>query len=238
MSGQPREVSLPEKPRLDERFVTKFKDKEFVLYAGLLDLAHQRGLLKLEVEPIQYPTKDNGYEAICKAVATSSAGEVFVDIGDANPNNTNKMIALHLLRMASTRAKARVLRDMNNIGMTALEELADIDDAMNGNGDGKSTRGRKPAKVTPIRQNEDQSEQVVTPQVEPPIQPAKVEPQAPEQRPRMSEAQKRAIANLSRRRGITESELHQMAQQAYGVDLEYLTASDAAAFIRQLQQSA
>ena len=56
--------------------------------------------------------------------------------------------------------------------------------------------------------------------------------------PMMSEAQKRAIYNLSRRRGISVEELEQMAMDAYGCGLENLTSGDASAFIRQLQQAA
>ena len=37
-------------PKLDDRFITNIKGKDFVLYAGVLDLATQMGLLKLEVE--------------------------------------------------------------------------------------------------------------------------------------------------------------------------------------------
>ena len=116
------------KPRLDERFIMSVQGKDFVLYSGLLDLAHQQGLTRLEVELIQYPTEANGREAICRAVATSKSGETFTDLGDANPNNCSRNIVPHLIRMASTRAKARALRDLSNIGMTALEELAGSDD--------------------------------------------------------------------------------------------------------------
>ena len=116
------------KPRLDDRFVMSVQGKDFVLYSGLLDLAHQHGLARLEVELVQHPTEANGREAICRAIATSKDGETFTDLGDANPNNCSKNIVPHLIRMASTRAKARALRDMSNIGMTALEELAGGDD--------------------------------------------------------------------------------------------------------------
>ena len=97
-------------PKLDDRFMTNIKGKDFVLYAGVLDLATQKGLLKLEVELLQFPTKENGNEAICRAVAESGNGQVFSDIGDANPQNCHSMIVKHLIRMASTRAKGRALQ--------------------------------------------------------------------------------------------------------------------------------
>ena len=60
----------------------------------------------------------------------------------------------------------------------------------------------------------------------------------PKDQPMMSEAQKRAIYNLSRRRGVSVEQLEQMVSDAYGCALESLTSGDASAFIRQLQQAA
>jgi len=119
-------------PKLDDRFIKSLKEKDFVLYSGLLDLAHQKGLRSVTVDAIQFPTKENGMEAICKATTVAANGEVFVDWGDANPRNVNATIANHVLRMASTRAKARTLRDFTNIGMTCLEELGGTDDDIPG----------------------------------------------------------------------------------------------------------
>ena len=121
-------------PVLDERFISSIKGKEFVLYAGLLDLAHQKGIKSIHVEAMQYPTKANGMEGICKAFVESQNGEEFTEIGDANPKNVNKQIAEHVLRMAATRAKARALRDFTNIGMTCLEELGDLDSVIGAEG--------------------------------------------------------------------------------------------------------
>jgi len=115
-----------DKPHLDEHFIKTIQGCDFVLYAGLLDLAHQMGLKRLEVDVIQLPGPDNGMEAIAKAVAESEDGHLFIDYGDANPDNVNRMIAQHIIRMASTRAKARVLRDLTNIGMTAKEAVRKI----------------------------------------------------------------------------------------------------------------
>ena len=83
-------------PKLDDRFMANIKGKDFVLYAGVLDLATQKGLLKLEVELLQFPTKENGNEAICRAAAESKTGEVFSDIGDANPGMTFPLFILCL----------------------------------------------------------------------------------------------------------------------------------------------
>ena len=78
-----------------------------MLYAGVLDLATQKGLLKLEVELLQYPSKENGNEAICHAVAVGKNGEVFADIGDANPNNCHSMIAKHLITDGINQSKGK-----------------------------------------------------------------------------------------------------------------------------------
>jgi len=226
-----------------------------VLYAGVLDLATQKGLLKLEVELLQFPTKENGNEAICRAVAESKTGEVFSDIGDANPNNCHSMIAKHLIRMASTRAKGRALRDMCNIGIACLEELADFDDVI-GSGTAKRASRKKVAVKT------DKKETQPKPDTKKKTQ-AKEEPEPdnkasgkkpkdskkPESKstakngnnsgqPSMSEAQKRAIYNLSRRRGISVEDLEAMSIDAYNLSVENLTSKDASAFIRNLQQAA
>lgn len=110
--------------KIDSRFIVNLKGKDFVTYEGLLDLAHQEGLISIDVELIQVPGKDNGDVAIAKAVAKTK-DKTFIDIGDAGANSVNSMIKPHVIRMASTRAKARALRDLTNIGMTAIEELGE-----------------------------------------------------------------------------------------------------------------
>lgn len=113
---------------LNKEFIVNLKGKEFVQYGGLIDLAHQMKLKSITTELIQLPNKDNGNQCIIKAVATTEDGKVFEGYGDADPNNVNSMIAKHLIRMAETRAKARALRDLTNVGMTAIEELIGDED--------------------------------------------------------------------------------------------------------------
>lgn len=108
---------------VNEKFIINLQGKSFVTYEGLLDLAHQRGLKSLEVEIIQMPDSENNMTAICMAMATTEEKK-FQDIGDASPGSVNRALVPHLIRMASTRAKARVLRDLTNVGMTAVEELS------------------------------------------------------------------------------------------------------------------
>ena len=115
---------------IDKKFIVKLQGKEFVTYEGLLDLAHQLKLSSIETELIQIPSSENGNQCIVKAVVKTEDGKEFHGYGDASPNNVNKNIAPHLIRMAETRAKARALRDLTNIGMTAFEELAESDEVI------------------------------------------------------------------------------------------------------------
>ena len=255
------------KPKLDERFITTIENKDFVLYAGLLDLGHQKGILKIDVEPLQLPTAENGHMAICKATVISKSGEVFTDVGDATPQNCHPRVAKHLLRMASTRAIARALRSMTNVGMTALEEIGDFGDIIDVKQEDRNTR--KVAQTSPkkIARAEKNETKAIPQKQEPAAQatsdtppPTQAAPQsgngnkAAETRkadgngngrgkskqetvPKISSAQANAIANLSRRRGISVEDLEKMSVDAYGVKVEHLSQKDASGLIRTLQQS-
>jgi hypothetical protein len=162
--------------------------------------------------------------------------------------------------LASTRAIARSLRTFTNIGYTCLEELADLNDVI---GSGSKT-GSKPkakrqtskkskaAKSAQSKSKSSQSDSTAkTSSKDNQIEAGETgnsggnesgkggsKTQAPGKQPAMSEAQKRAIYNLSRRRGISVEDLEQMSVDAYGVAVENLTSKDASAFIRNLQQAA
>ena len=112
---------------MKKEFTVERDGKTFVLYAGLLDMAHERGLKAVTTTLVQIPNEMNGNVAICHATVETEQG-TFTGLGDASPTNVNRMMSPHLIRMAETRAKARALRDAVNVGVTALEELADIDD--------------------------------------------------------------------------------------------------------------
>jgi hypothetical protein len=96
--------------------------KEVVLYAGLLNQAHEEGLQKVRTSLVQVPTEENGHLAIIKAEVETTKG-VFEAVGDACPENVDEFLAPHLIRVAETRAKARALRDAVNVGVVSFEEL-------------------------------------------------------------------------------------------------------------------
>lgn len=112
----------------DEFMITR-QGKQYVLFAGLLDEAHSRGLRGIDTDLIQVPDESNGNVAVVKATVEMEDGRTFSGIGDASPANVGRNIVPHVIRMAETRAKARALRDAVNVGSTALEELSDGDDA-------------------------------------------------------------------------------------------------------------
>lgn len=113
--------------KLNDEFVVQLNGKSYVTYNGLIDLAHQIGLQAIHTELLQMPTADNGYMAVFKATITDKEDRVFIGYGDASPKSVGKLLVPHVLRMAETRAKARALRDLTNVGMTAWEELGDED---------------------------------------------------------------------------------------------------------------
>jgi hypothetical protein len=93
--------------------------KPFVKYAGLLALAHERGLQELEARF----TRVSDTLAVAHATATFADGRRFTESGDATPENVGSQVRPHFARLALTRAKARCLRDALNIGLCAVEEL-------------------------------------------------------------------------------------------------------------------
>jgi hypothetical protein len=114
-------VPLPEAPcSIDPRHIVLIQGKPFVRFAGLLNLAHQRGLQSLKVTW----SYNDAELSLAHAVAAFPFG-VFEESGDATKDNVNKKVAPHFRRCALTRASARCLRLALGLDMVAVEELAD-----------------------------------------------------------------------------------------------------------------
>jgi hypothetical protein len=159
--------------------------KEVVLYAGLLNQAHEEGLARVRTSILQTPTEENGRLAIIKAEVETSKG-LFEAIGDASPESVSEELAPHLIRVAETRAKARALRDAVNIGVVSFEEL-----------DGVSLdRSHDPGPGAPPASRSPRHAKTATP-------PARPRSSAPSRPPRsdsgsepMSEAQRRYLFRI------------------------------------------
>lgn len=113
---------MEEGRKLNSRFVKKIQGGDFVLFEGLLDLAHQEGLKRVETELISVPGDENDHTAIVRAVVETEKG-TFTGLGDASPASAEGPMRPHLVRLAETRAVARAFRLAVNVGTTAFEEL-------------------------------------------------------------------------------------------------------------------
>ena len=111
---------------VDSKYIKKIKGREFIIFEGLLDMAHQEGLNLVETAIIQFPTEDNDSTAIAHAKVRTDRG-TFTGIGDASAANVGEGIALHSVRVSETRAIARALRWATNVGRPAVDELGEMD---------------------------------------------------------------------------------------------------------------
>lgn len=107
---------------IKREFIVNRQGRDFVLYSGLLDAAHEKGLGGIRTTIVQIPDEVNGHVAIVHATVIGPNGEEFHGIGDADQNNVSRMMLPHLLRMAETRAKARALRDLVNVGAALADD--------------------------------------------------------------------------------------------------------------------
>lgn len=122
--------------KFKQYFSTKTAGGETISADGLVALAHVKGIWKLESHIIQFPNAENNNMCICEAtvggydwdpIEEKIVRVEFTDIGDASPQNCNRMVAPSFIRMASTRAIGRALRKYTNIDMVCTEELGEDD---------------------------------------------------------------------------------------------------------------
>jgi len=106
---------IKKKPVIREKGIIEIRGNRFLNYDTMLDYGHQIGIQSLIVTLIQLPNSTNDNTAICQATLQTSAGQVFTDIGDASPSNSPGTAKNSFIRIASTRAKGRVISDAFNI---------------------------------------------------------------------------------------------------------------------------
>lgn len=109
--------------------------KPYIKYPGLIGLGHKTAkllegyLTQTAYNFIQIPSKENGNVAIITTtlgIVAKNDKEMlcsFTGTGDASPRSVGSRITPHIIRQAETRANARALRLLTDVGMTAVEEL-------------------------------------------------------------------------------------------------------------------
>lgn len=124
-----------------EEHMILIDNKPYIKYPGLVYLGHRTAelfqgyLTQTDNEIIEMPSEENGQRCtirVWQAIKNSDGKTIckFSGIGDASPNSVNSRIVPHIIRMAETRANARALRILTDVGMTALEELDGLESAV------------------------------------------------------------------------------------------------------------
>lgn len=208
---------------MKKEFIVERQGKHFVLYAGLLDMAHQQGLKSITTTLVQAPSEANNRVAICTAVVVIEKDGIersFTGIGDAAPNNVAPAMQTCLIRMAETRAKARALRDAVNVGTAAFEEMGDDDATDNAPEGGYQTPRAARSGAPPRTQRRAPA-------------PTRVAP-AGSSSDSITDPQKEAIRNLCQRRHLDLVET--LREKCKTTDLGALTQGQASELIRVLNK--
>lgn len=121
MSNQ---VSLPE---INQSNVHHICPRSEITYIAL-DYAHQCGMMGISVDMIQFPNESNKNTSICLATLKRADGIVFVDVGDANPNNVPQGSANCIISISSERAMYNVIINAYNIFSYLGGDFASITD--------------------------------------------------------------------------------------------------------------
>lgn len=114
--------TVAEAHKVPKEYLKMILGNPFILYKGLLAMAHEAGLVELHAEFISVTAA----LALAKAEARFADGRRFTEAADATPENVGPTVKAHFARIALTRAKARTLRDALNIGICSLEELGEV----------------------------------------------------------------------------------------------------------------
>ena len=113
--------------------VVRINGRQFVKLSGLLKLVHAKGVKSIKTSILKYPSKDDPMAITTTEIITED-GKVFAEIGDATPQNVTRNIAPHYLRMCASRSLARACRACVGSPLTCLEELGDLEEVSNTNG--------------------------------------------------------------------------------------------------------
>lgn len=241
----------------DPRYIRQINGRQFISYAGLLELATRMGLAQLEVEVLVHPTPDNDNTTVCIATASLATGMNAKDLGEASAATLDPRVAKFLYSMASTRAKARSLRNLCGVGMTCLEELGSFTDVIGEDNEpaaagqnSSSVNHSAPTMPAPASGNSPNETSAFV-NASATAQPSGKVRQFPSPANNSSpantgngnsvpatEAQLRAINSIAKRRKLSAIELANFCKAALNMGLENLSKRDASRLIDQLKHTA
>ena len=104
---------------VENKWIVTVKGASFIKFGGLLWLAKQLGLDGVHSKPILVDYDNNRF--VYEATVTGSQGTYIIE-GEANTQNTNRMMLPYIRTLASTRSVVRALRLYTGVGMTSYEE--------------------------------------------------------------------------------------------------------------------
>lgn len=208
---------------------------EFPKAGGRLRIAHeQNGKLTISTEIVQY----DGQVAVVKAISSTDKG-TFTGIGMSSIDRDQK-IAPAILEMAETRAIARSLR-FAGIGVEycGAEEISHLSGEGGDSGriadDATFTNPpAKPTSATPDTTNNHNSTQ---PRADMKLVDAGSNGNG-NGNGRLSQKQHSFLLTLADERSISRKDLNQMSLERYAVNVEFLSKTDASAFIGEVMAMA
>ena len=118
---------------IPKKYIINRQGKDYVLYAGLLNAAHDNGLRGITTNLVQVGSPSNGNVTIVHAVITMADPDApektltFTGLGEVNHAKDTPIALSVPVRMAETRAKGRAFRDALNASDYTLEGEDDGD---------------------------------------------------------------------------------------------------------------
>ena len=206
----------------DGNHIANVSGKDFVLFSGLLELAHEYGVESIESECLGYDAREQ--TAFFRTVIKGSRG-TFTGHGDGMPSNLSKMMLPSFFRMAETRSVCRALRLYLGIGMTARDELPGF-----GGSDEPEKKVKRKAKKKIQSVTHGQFEEALRVEAEGLRKDLQDE--------RASEELLKRLIGVAGFADITEDALRKKVKNQKDKKLEYLTAAEAGAVLEWLQGKA
>ena len=118
---------------IPKNLVITLHGKPYVTKAGLIYVASQMGLKKIETEPISWSWDNDDKRAVFKATVTFEDGKTFSAFGVAIPVTENVQMErmwAFIDHLAETRAVGRALRNAMAFREPSVEEMADYEEAI------------------------------------------------------------------------------------------------------------